>query len=104
MVKLFILFIAFTFSSLSFSFEVDSKMLQENLSQVKLDKSQVNQMLELLVAQGKITSAQKNKAQKELEGMSDEQLQELTQKAVKHVEKASENGGENLDDYLEGIQ
>lgn len=100
------LFLAFGFCLFSFAahaFQVDAESLKKNLDDVQLNKDQVSQMLDVLVAKGKITPQQGEKARRELEGMSDEKMQELTQKAVNKINSAAEKDSSSLDDYLQGI-
>jgi hypothetical protein len=90
-------------SHASFSFEIDAESLKKSLSQIKLNKGQVSQMLDLLIAQEKISPEEGEKAKKKLEGMSDEQIQEITQKAVKEINSPATKNGGSLNDYLENI-
>lgn len=100
----FFLTLIFCLSSASvYSFQVDAEGLKKNLGDVQLNKNQVSQMLDVLVAKGKISPQQGEKARKELEGMSDEQMQELTNKAVNQINSAAEKDSSTLDDYLQGI-
>lgn len=87
------IFVTLIFCLLCFnvhSFQIDAEDLKKNLSGVQLNKEQVSQMLDVLVAKGKITPQQGEQARKELEGMSDEQMRDLTQKAVKKINSSVE--------------
>lgn len=84
--------------------QVNSQDLKKKLEDVQLSKDHVSQMLNVLVAKGKITPQQGEKARKELEGMSDEQLQDLTRKAVQQINKTSEDeNASSIEDYLKGM-
>lgn len=102
--QVFSLLALFVFMNSVCAFEVNSQDLKKNLDQVQLNKGHVSQMLDVLVAKGKITPQQGEKARKELEDMSEEQMQELTQRAVQQIQKTSEEeDASSLEDYLKGM-
>lgn len=94
-------FLLLTNSALSF--QVDSSALKEGLKDVKLDKNHMRQMLDLLVSQGKITPQQGEEAKKELSDLSQEEMDNLTTKAIKHINSKASEDSSSLDDYLEGV-
>lgn len=71
----------------------ESKAMMQMLQGLKIDKKQVEGMLDMMAAQGKITKAQAAEAKKELAKKSDNDLEKLQQEAVNQLNSGASGQG-----------
>ncbi|MGZ3692252.1 MAG: hypothetical protein ACXVLQ_17855 [Bacteriovorax sp.] len=65
--------------------ETEYKNMEQMLGSIRLEKKQVESMVDKLVASGRISSEDASKAKRELASMKDEDLENLKLKAVAEV-------------------
>lgn len=92
--KKFILFFTFI---ISFSVFAQSPQDLVKLSEgMKLDKDQVGNMIEMMVNMGKISREDADKAKKELEKYSDDDMKALQHQAVEKIKNQKGHDGKGL--------
>lgn len=107
---LFALFLIFSPLVASFAdnskYEMSAEQLKKQLSQVSVSKDQVRSMVDLLVAQGKITPQMGEKTKKELENLSEGELQTVINKAMSHLKTNGKDSLRNMgiDDLLKSAE
>lgn len=85
-------FTLFTYSAFA-EFKVTEKMLNESLSEVSLSKDQIKMMVDVMVAQGQVTPQNGEKTKKEIDSLSEQELQKVMRDAMAHIKK---NGTESI--------
>jgi len=91
-----VLMLAFSLSSFAQS-PADLAKLAENM---KLDKGQVSNMIDMMVKMGKISKDDAKKAKEELGKYSDEDMQALQHQAVQKIKDKKANSGSSLGNLM----
>lgn len=91
-----ILILVFSFSAFSQS-PADLAKLAENM---KLDKGQVSNMIDMMVKMGKISKDDAKKAKEELGKYSDEDMQALQHQAVQKIKDGKANSGSSVGNLM----
>lgn len=85
--------------------QVTAEMLNESLSKVSLNKEQIKMMVDVMVAQGQVSPQNGEKTKKEIDSLSEQELQNVIKQAMTQIKKSGAESlkGDSLNDALKSL-